>query len=81
MASRLGPYEILSRIGAGGMGDVYRASDGRLERDVGNQGSLHGLCCMDEAGRRRFRKEALALAKLNHANIAAVYDVGEAGRH
>jgi eukaryotic-like serine/threonine-protein kinase len=58
------------------MGEVYRAQDLRLQRDVAikilPQGALS-----DEAARRRFRKEALALAKLSHANIAAVYDVGE----
>jgi serine/threonine protein kinase len=72
---RLGPYEILAHIGAGGMGVVYRARDSRLERDVAIKflppGILH-----DDAARRRFRKEAMALAKVNHQNIAAVFDVG-----
>src|ERR1700735_1193164 len=74
--SRLGPYEILAQIGSGGMGVVYRARDSRLERDVAIKVLSTGLL-MDESARRRFRKEALALAKLNHANIAAIYDVGE----
>jgi eukaryotic-like serine/threonine-protein kinase len=74
--TRLGPYEILARIGAGGMGVVYRARDGRLERDVAIKVLPLGLLT-DEGARKRFRKEALALAKLNHPNIAAVYDVGE----
>ena len=74
--TKLGPYEILARMGAGGMGVVYRARDGRLERDVAIKVLPLGLLA-DEAARKRFRKEALALAKLNHPNIAAVYDVGE----
>jgi tetratricopeptide (TPR) repeat protein len=74
--AKLGPYEILARIGAGGMGVVYRARDGRLERDVAIKVLPLGTLA-DEAARKRFRKEALALAKLNHPNIAAVYDVGE----
>ncbi len=74
--TKLGPYEILARIGAGGMGVVYRARDGRLERDVAIKVLPLGMLA-DDAARKRFRKEALALAKLNHPNIAAVYDVGE----
>jgi serine/threonine protein kinase/tetratricopeptide (TPR) repeat protein len=74
--TKLGPYEILSRLGAGGMGVVYRARDGRLERDVAIKVLSPGLL-PDEAARKRFNKEALALAKLNHPNIATVYDVGE----
>ena len=69
----LGHYRILERIGQGGMGVVYRARDERLDRDVALKvlpaGALAG-----ESARRLFRKEALALAKLNHPNIAAVYD-------
>jgi serine/threonine protein kinase/dienelactone hydrolase len=60
------------------MGVVYRARDERLERDVAIKVLPPGLLT-NEAARRRFRKEALALAKLNHPNIAAVYDVGEQG--
>lgn len=63
-------------MGAGGMGVVYRARDERLERDVAIKVLPPGVLT-DEAARRRFRKEALALAKLSHPNIAAVYDVGE----
>jgi eukaryotic-like serine/threonine-protein kinase len=74
--AKLGPYEVLARIGAGGMGVVYRARDGRLERDVAIKVLPLGMLA-DDAARKRFRKEALALAKLNHPNIAAVYDVGE----
>ena len=76
IGSRLGPYEIVARIGAGGMGVVYRARDGRLERDVAIKVLSLGLLA-DDAARKRFHKEALALAKLNHPNIAIVYDVGE----
>ena len=71
----LAHYRILEQLGAGGMGVVYRAVDERLERDVAIKvlplGALHS-----EPARSRFRKEALALAKLNHPNIATVYDVG-----
>jgi dienelactone hydrolase len=76
--ARLGPYEILSRIGAGGMGQVYRARDTRLDRTVAIKVLPPGLLT-DEPARRRFRKEALALARLSHPNIAAVYDVGDRG--
>lgn len=66
-------YRILESIGVGGMGEVYRAYDERLERDVAlkvlRQGMLNG-----EPARKRFRKEALALSKLNHPNIATVHD-------
>src|SRR5438477_11961989 len=69
----LGRYRILEVIGAGGMGVVYRAHDGRLDRDVALKmlppGSLG-----DEAARKRFRNEALTLSKLNHPNIAVVHD-------
>jgi serine/threonine protein kinase/dienelactone hydrolase len=74
--SRLGPYEVVSPIGAGGMGEVYRARDHRLERDVAIK-IFASWRKIDDSARRRFRKEALALAKLNHPSIASVYDVGE----
>jgi dienelactone hydrolase len=76
LGTKLGPYEVTGTIGAGGMGEVYRARDHRLERDVAIK-VLPAWALHDEAARRRFRKEAVALAKLNHPNIAAVYDVGE----
>jgi eukaryotic-like serine/threonine-protein kinase len=69
----LSHFRILEQIGAGGMGVVYRAHDERLDRDVALKILPAGLLA-DEAARKRFRKEALALAKLNHPNIAAVYD-------
>jgi serine/threonine protein kinase/tetratricopeptide (TPR) repeat protein len=69
----LGHYRILERIGAGGMGVVYRAHDERLDRDVALK-VLPRNSLADESARKRFRKEALTLSKLNHANIAQVYD-------
>lgn len=72
--TRLGPYEILAPIGAGGMGEVYRARDTRLCRDV----ALKILPEEADASRRaRFEQEARAVAALNHPNIVAVYDVGD----
>lgn len=67
-------YVITGRLGAGGMGVVYRARDEKLDRDVAIKMLQRGLLTSDEA-RARFRREGQALAKLNHAQIAAVYDV------
>jgi eukaryotic-like serine/threonine-protein kinase len=72
----LGRYTILELLGNGAMGVVYRARDQRLERIVAIKVLTPGVLTDDES-RRQFHKEALALAKLNHAHIAAVYDVGE----
>ena len=69
----LGHYRIIEQIGAGGMGVVYRARDERLERDVALKVLPAGLLD-DETARGRFRKEAQALAKLNHPHIGTVYD-------
>ena len=74
--TRLGRYAVLGPLGAGGMGVVYRAHDEKLQRAVAIKLLAPGMLTGDEA-RRHFRREALALAKLNHPNIAAVYDVGE----
>ena len=74
--TKLGRYSIVEPLGAGGMGVVYRARDEKLERVVAIKLLAPGVFTGDEA-RRRFHKEALALAKLSHAHIAAVYDVGE----
>ncbi len=69
----LGRYRVLEKIGAGGMGEVYRARDERLERDVALKVLPQGLLA-DEAARKRFHKEALSLSRLNHPNIATVHD-------
>ena len=66
-------YRVTAKLGAGGMGEVYRAHDERLERDVALKVLPAGTLA-DETARKRFRKEALALSKLNHPNIATIYD-------
>jgi eukaryotic-like serine/threonine-protein kinase len=76
--SRLGPYEIVARLGAGGMGEVYRARDSRLGREVALK-VLPPELANDTARRARFEQEARAAAALNHANIMAVYDIGTDG--
>jgi TolB-like protein/Flp pilus assembly protein TadD len=73
--SRLGPYEILGQIGAGGMGEVYRAKDPRLGRDVAIK-VLPASFSQDADRLRRFEQEARAAGVLNHPNITAVYDIG-----
>jgi serine/threonine protein kinase len=75
--TRLGPYEILSAIGAGGMGEVYRARDTRLKRDVAIK-VLPGTFAADPNRLARFRREAQTLASLNHQNIAAIYGLEDA---
>ncbi|MCA1612322.1 MAG: protein kinase [Acidobacteria bacterium] len=74
--SRLGPYEILAPIGAGGMGEVYRAKDPRLGRDVAIK-VLPASFSADADRLRRFEQEARAAGILNHPNITAVLDIGE----
>ena len=76
--SRLGPYEILTLIGAGGMGEVYRARDPRLAREVAIK-VLRAEAGLTKEGRRRFEIEARAASSLNHPNILTVYDFGEDG--
>jgi eukaryotic-like serine/threonine-protein kinase len=73
--SKLGPYEVLSPIGAGGMGEVYRAKDPRLGRDVAIK-VLPSSFSADTDRLRRFEQEARAAGILNHPNITAVYDIG-----
>src|SRR6266849_6984077 len=68
-----GHYRILEQIGAGGMGEVYRAHDERPDRDVALKVLPAGVLA-DEIARKRFRKEALALAKLCHPNICMIFD-------
>jgi Tol biopolymer transport system component/predicted Ser/Thr protein kinase len=72
--TRLGPYEILAAIGAGGMGEVYRARDTKLNRDVAIK-VLPELFALDPDRRARFTREAQTLASLNHPNIAAIYGI------
>lgn len=74
----VGHFKIVSKVGQGGMGVVYLARDERLERDVALKVLRDGLLA-DEAARKRFRKEALALSKLNHPNIALIYDFDSHG--
>src|ERR1043166_4056107 len=73
--SKLGRYEIRSKIGAGGMGEVYRARDEKLNRDVAIK-VLPAVFSQDGDRLRRFEQEAQAAGALNHPNILAVYDVG-----
>ncbi|MFZ0279272.1 MAG: serine/threonine-protein kinase, partial [Candidatus Sulfotelmatobacter sp.] len=73
--ARLGPYEIVSPLGAGGMGEVYRARDTRLKREVAIK-VLPPAFSLDGDRLRRFEQEALATAALNHPNILAVFDIG-----
>src|ERR1700722_9597219 len=73
--TKLGPYEIVSLLGAGGMGEVYRARDSRLRRDVAIK-VLPAALSLDADRMRRFEQEALATAALNHPNILAVFDIG-----
>jgi aminoglycoside phosphotransferase (APT) family kinase protein len=75
-AIRLGPYEIIAPLGAGGMGDVYRARDTRLEREVAIK-ALPAPFAADPERLARFRREAQTLASLNHPNIAAIYGLEE----
>src|SRR5208282_1105844 len=74
----LGHYRIVEQIGAGGMGVVYRAHDEQLDRDVALKVLPAGTLA-DDAARKQFRKEALALAKLSHPNIATVFEFSSQG--
>src|SRR5689334_8274141 len=74
--SKIGPYEILGLIGAGGMGEVYRARDARLGRDVAVK-VLPASFSSDHDRLQRFAQEARAAAALNHPNILSIFDIGE----
>ena len=78
--TRLGPYEIIAPIGAGGMGEIYTARDTRLDRTVAVK-VLTGALAADSESRRRFEQEARAIAALNDPHICTVHDVGRHGDH
>jgi len=73
--ARLGPYEILGAVGAGGMGEVYKARDTRLERTVAIKVLPPHLSASPEV-RQRFEREAKTISQLSHPHICALYDVG-----
>src|SRR5580700_475723 len=73
--TRLGPYEIVAPLGAGGMGEVYRARDTRLGRDVAIK-VLPASFSNDAERLRRFEQEARAAGALNHPNVLVIYDIG-----
>ncbi|HEX4441244.1 MAG TPA: serine/threonine-protein kinase, partial [Thermoanaerobaculia bacterium] len=73
--TKLGPYEVLALLGAGGMGEVYRARDERLRRDVALK-VLPAAIAQDADRLRRFESEARAASALNHPNIVTVHDIG-----
>jgi eukaryotic-like serine/threonine-protein kinase len=76
--TRVGPYEIIARIGAGGMGEVYRARDTKLDRDVALK-TLPEALATDDDRLARFRREAQVLASLNHPQIGAIYGFEDSG--
>src|SRR5579864_7337716 len=73
--TQLGPYQITGALGAGGMGEVYRARDERLAREVALK-VLPAAMCGDPERLRRFEREARAAASLNHPNVIMIYDIG-----
>ena len=78
--TRIGVYEVVGPLGAGGMGQVYRARDTRLDRDVALK-VLPETFASDADRVMRFTREAKTLAALNHPNIAQIYDAGREGVH
>ncbi len=79
LPSHFGPYEVISQLGAGGMGEVYLARDRRLQRNVAIK-ILREASALDPDRQRRFAQEAVAASALNHPNIITVYDVGVEGQ-
>src|SRR6202047_5276923 len=73
--THLGPYEIVSPLGAGGMGEVYRARDARLEREVAIK-ILPAQFSSDPVRKQRFEREAKAISSLNHPHICVLHDIG-----
>jgi serine/threonine protein kinase len=79
--SRLGPYEVTAPLGAGGMGEVWRGRDTRLNRDVAIKILPEGFA-QNEQFKARFEREAKTISSLNHPNICTLFDVGhESGTH
>src|ERR1017187_10513267 len=76
VGAKLGPYEILAPLGAGGMGEVYRARDSNLDREVAIK-VLPAALAQDPERLARFKREAKVLASLNHPNIAQIYGIEE----
>src|SRR6202023_1735882 len=76
--TKLGPYEIIAPLGAGGMGEVYRARDARLDRSVAIK-VLPAAFSADRDRLRRFEQEARSASALNHPNIITIYELGKAG--
>ena len=76
--ARLGPYEVIAPLGAGAMGEVYKARDTRLDRTVAIK-ILPADVAADEHRRERFRREARAISSLTHAHICNLHDIGEQG--
>src|SRR6187549_1175477 len=74
--ARLGPYEIIGPVGAGGMGEVYRARDTRLDREVAIK-MLPASLADDAPALERFEREARVVASLNHPHICTLYDIGD----
>ncbi len=76
--TRLGPYEVVSALGAGGMGEVYKARDTRIDRTVAIK-VLPPDLASDPVGRKRFEREAKTISSLNHPHICTLYDIGREG--